>query len=118
MASHNDFGKEAEEMAAKYLSEHGYQVLHRNWKYSKYEIDIIATKNDWLKFIEVKSLRTDYKWYPEKAVTKKKFKDILRAADEFLCRNKQYKKIQFDVLAITQKFNGETEFYLIEDVYL
>ena len=104
-------------MAAKYLTDHGYQVLHRNWKYSRYEIDIIATKNDCLKIIEVKSLRTNYNWYPERAVTKTKFKDILRAADEFLYRNKQYKKIQFDVLAVTQRFNGDTEFYLIEDVY-
>jgi putative endonuclease len=118
MASHNDFGKEAEDLAAKYLVDQGYEILHRNWRYIKYEIDIIAKKDDWLKFVEVKALRTNANWYPEKGVTKKKFKDVLRAADEFLCRHEEFKKIQFDVLSITQRLNGETEFYLIEDVFI
>ncbi len=118
MASHNDFGKEAEELAANYLQQHGYEILHRNWRYSNYEIDIIAKKNDRLKFVEVKSLRTNYNWYPEKSVTKKKFRDVMRAADEFLYQYKEYKKVQFDVISVTQRFNGETEFYLIEDVFI
>ena len=118
MASHNDFGREAEEMAANYLVEHGYEILHRNWRYHNYEIDIIAKKNEWLKFVEVKALRSNSVCYPEKGVTKKKFKDLVRAADEFLYRHEEYKKIQFDVLAVTVAFQGQAEFYLIEDVFL
>ena len=32
MASHNELGKEGEQMAARWLKEHGYELLHRNWR--------------------------------------------------------------------------------------
>jgi len=55
MALHNEFGKEAEQMAVNYLVESGYEILHCNWRYSRYEIDIIAKKNELLRIIEVKA---------------------------------------------------------------
>jgi putative endonuclease len=118
MASHNDLGKEGEEMAAKWLVENGYTLLHRNWRYSHYEIDIIAVKNDKLHIIEVKARKGNHFGNPEDSVTKKKFKDLQRAADEFLFHNPGYKWLQYDVLAITLFGNKETEYFLLEDVYL
>jgi putative endonuclease len=118
MASHNDLGKEGEEMAAKWLVENGYTLLHRNWRYSHYEIDIIAVKNDKLHIIEVKARKGNQFGNPEDSVTRKKFKDLQRAADEFLFHNPGYKWLQYDVLAITLFGNKETEYFLLEDVYL
>jgi putative endonuclease len=118
MASHNDLGKEGEEMAAKWLVKNGYTLLHRNWRYSHYEIDIIAVKNNKLHIIEIKTRKSDYYGHPEDSVTKKKFKDLQRAADEFLFHNPGYKWLQYDVLAITMFENKETEYFLLEDVYL
>ena len=46
MASHNDFGKLAENKAADYLLEKGYVILERNFRYLKAEIDIITTIDD------------------------------------------------------------------------
>ena len=54
MAVHNQLGKKGEDMAEAYLLQIGYQVLHRNWRHSHYEIDIIAIKNEVLHFVEVK----------------------------------------------------------------
>lgn len=118
MASHNDLGKEGEEMAAKWLVEKGYTLLHRNWRYSHYEIDIIAVKNDKLHIIEVKARKGNHFGNPEDSVTKKKFKDLQRAADEFLFHNPGYKWLQYDVLAITLFGDKEAEYFLLEDVYL
>ena len=87
MASHNQLGKEAEQMAVNYLIQKGYEILHCNWRYSRYEIDIIAIKNELLRIIEVKSLKSSQLRYPEESVTEKKFKYLLRAADEFLFQN-------------------------------
>src|SRR5215475_15579927 len=100
MASHNDLGKEAEELAVNYLAKNGYEILHCNWRYWRYEIDIIAKKNDLLRIVEVKSLQSSAIRFPEQSVTKKKFKDLLKAADEFLSRHQQYRHIQFDILSI------------------
>jgi putative endonuclease len=118
MALHNALGKKGEEIAETYLIEKGYFILHRNWRHSHYEIDIIATKNDVLHFIEVK-IRSSKKYgLPEEAVTKTKFQRLLNAADEFLFQNLQYKHVQYDVLAICKYKNEPLSFFLIEDVYL
>ncbi|MDP4686956.1 MAG: YraN family protein, partial [Salibacteraceae bacterium] len=42
MASHNDLGKEGEQMAAAHLVKSGYKILEQNWHFGKEEIDIIA----------------------------------------------------------------------------
>ncbi|MFI5188074.1 MAG: YraN family protein [Chitinophagales bacterium] len=118
MASHNQLGKEAEQMAVNYLIENGYEILHCNWRHSHYEIDIIAKKNELLKIIEVKALKTTEVRYPEESVTKKKFKYLLKAADEFLFQNQQYRHVQFDILSITINPGKVPEFFLIEDVFL
>src|SRR6266404_5876480 len=118
MASHNQLGKEAEQMAVSYLVENGYEILYCNWRYSRYEIDIIAKKNELLRIIEVKSLKTSQLRYPEESVTKKKFKYLLKAADEFLFQNREYRHVQFDILSIIINPEKEPEFFLIEDVVL
>ncbi len=118
MAIHNQVGKDGEKLAAGYLLKKGYEILHRNWRYSFYEIDIIARKNNKLHIIEVKTLNETSAGFPEESVTKKKFKRLLNAADEFLYQHPEYRHVQYDILAITFKNNGEHEYFLIEDVYL
>jgi putative endonuclease len=117
-ASHNQLGKEAEEMAVTYLTKKGYEILHCNWRYSRYEIDIIATKNELLRIIEVKALKSSDVRQPEESVTKKKFRYLVRAADEFLFQNQQYRHVQFDILSIVLNREKEPEYFLIEDVFL
>lgn len=118
MAGHNELGKDAEQMAADWLKARGYEILHRNWRYKYYEIDIIAVKNKMLHIVEVKARSSTALGYPEDSVTKKKFKSLQRATDEFLFLNPGYKMIQYSILAITLFKDREPEFFLIEDVYL
>jgi putative endonuclease len=118
MALHNKLGKEAEEMAVNYLVKNGYEILHCNWRYSHYELDIVATKNGLLKIVEVKSLKSAAIRYPEQGVTNKKFKDLLKAADQFLFQHRQYSHVQFDILSIIVSQYRPPEFFLIEDVFL
>lgn len=118
MAEHNTFGTAGEDMAEKWLREKGYEILHRNWRHSHYEIDIIALKNNFLHIIEVKSRHDSPFGHPEDSVGKKKFKYLQRAADEFLFLNPGYKWIQYSILAITLFRNKDPEFFLIEDVFL
>ena len=118
MAQHITLGRQGEDMAAAFLLQEGYTLLHRNWRHSHYEIDIIALKNGILHFVEVKIRSSNHFGLPEEAVTKKKFQYLLHAADEFLYEHPQYRHVQFDVLAITVSKNKKPEFFLIEDVYL
>ncbi len=118
MALHNELGKEGEERAAQWLIAKGYIILHRNWRHSYHEIDIIASKGKFLHFIEVKARRASSLGNPEDSVTKKKFKHLQKAADEYLFRNPGHQWIQYDILSITVQKNGDADYFLIEDVFL
>ena len=118
MAHHNVTGNLGEDMAAKYLLEKGYTILHRNWRHKNWETDIIASKNATLHFIEVKTRRTTTFGHPEDDVSKKKMKNLMGAAEEFLILYPNWKLIQFDILSITIEKNKQPEFFLIEDVSL
>ncbi len=118
MAKHIQTGKEGELLAVDYFSEKGYNVLHRNWRHKHWEVDIIASKNGLLHFIEVKT-RTSLKFgYPEEKVGYKKLKYLIDASAEFLYLYPQWKRIQFDVLSLLIKKDGTVEYFLLEDVYL
>lgn len=118
MAQHQQTGNLGEAMAVNYLAAIGYCMLHQNWQYSHWEIDIIASKGGILHFIEVKTRRTKKFGHPEEAVSKKKIQNLINAAEEYLYRQPQWKRIQFDILSITMIKNEPVEYFLIEDVYL
>lgn len=118
MASHLEIGKEGEKLAEVYLVERGYTVLHRNWRYSRYEIDLVTTRNDLLRFIEVKFRSSTQYGQPEDAVNRKKIKDLMQAIDQFIYLNPQYNDFRLDVLSITQHSATSVDYFLIEDVYL
>ena len=118
MASHNETGKEGEELALGWLRKNGFEILHANWRYSRYEIDIIAKKDSLLHIIEIKSRNHFPGAHPEENVSKKKFRFLKSAAEEFLYQHPEYKDLRFDVLAITLHKFKEPEFFFIEDVFL
>lgn len=118
MAHHNNTGVLGERMAAKYLTEKGFTILHQNWRHSHWEVDLIASFNNVLHFIEVKTRRTQKFGFPEDDVTKKKIQNLINASEEYLFINPGWKLIQFDVLSITLLKNKEAEYFFIEDVYL
>jgi len=117
MAHHNETGKKGEQLAATWLQQRGYLILHINWRYTHCEIDIIASLNDTLHFIEVKTRQTETFGYPEESVSRKKMISLMNGAAEFLFQHPEWKKVQYDILAITQLKNQPTKYFLIEDVY-
>ncbi|HMU11186.1 MAG TPA: YraN family protein [Ferruginibacter sp.] len=118
MAQHNKTGNLGEAMAADHLREKGFSILHQNWRHSHWEVDIIASKDHILHFIEVKARRTKKFGHPEEAVSKKKIRNLINASEEYLYQQPQWKRIQFDILAITILRDEPVEYFLIEDVYL
>jgi len=118
MADHNTTGAAGETMALKYLTENGFIILHKNWRHSHWEVDIIACKEPVLHFIEVKTRRTKKFGHPEEAVSKKKIRNLINASEEFLYQYPQWQRIQFDILAITILKNEPVEYFFIEDVFL
>jgi|LJSS01.1.fsa_nt_gb putative endonuclease len=95
-------GIEAETIAAEYLERLGFRVVARNVHAGRLgEIDLIAYEGEVLVFVEVKARSSHRFGTPEEAVTPRKRRFLVRAAqvyraahglDEVPCR--------FDVVAI------------------
>ena len=54
------FGFRAEDKAAKFLEERGFEIVERNFHSKFGEIDIIARHGDILHFVEVKATNKNY----------------------------------------------------------
>ena len=117
MALHNELGRTGEQMAAEFLEGSGFTILFRNWRHSRYEIDIIAVKNSVLHFIEVKTRKSTQYGLPEADVDRKKLNSMINASEGFLSKFPRWTRIQYDVLSISITDNN-ANYFLIEDVYL
>lgn len=102
-----------EENAVRYLQNNGFQIIKRNYRCKVGEIDIIALKENILRFIEVKYRENDFYGNPLEAVNKRKQNKIRKTAAWFLNENMQYADMQcsFDVMAVMEQqityiFNG------------
>lgn len=116
MASHNDFGREAEQKAIEFLERSGYEIVKKNWRYRKAEIDVIAKKGNELIIVEVKARSSKEVMAPEEAVTASKIKLLILAVDQYVVENELDVEVRFDIISIL-KNEGEWEITHIEDAF-
>lgn len=110
-----DTGNFGENLAAAYLIQNGFDILTKNWRYKHLEIDIIASKEQKLHIVEVKTRSSVAYGHPEEFIKKKKFQFLKNAAAMYQFQNPGWKNIQFDVIAIT--LQPPIEILLLEDVF-
>lgn len=103
----NDYalGKLGEDIACAYLVRKGYTIVARNEKNLMGEIDIIATKDDVLVFVEVKARESTEFGLPQEAITPQKQYKIQKTATYYLKRKKLLDKVacRYDCVAIIAK---------------
>jgi putative endonuclease len=117
MAEHNELGKLGEDLAVQYLTDKGYEILERNWRNIHKEIDIIAKEGDDLVIVEVKARQTDEYGEPDIAVTKRKQRMLIAAANAYITRKGLDVETRFDIVSIVFK-DGEPVIEHIEDAFL
>jgi len=103
MAESHNLGKEGEDQATEHLKKAGYKILSRNWKWGKYEIDIIAENKDYIIFAEVKTRTADFQMHPTTAINSEKQRSIIWAAEGYLKKFNVDKESRFDVITIIKK---------------
>ena len=98
--THN-FGFYAEHFAMVYLWLKGYWILRHRYKYNGGDIDIIAKKNNYLVFIEVKS--SHFRMNSEKVLSDLQIDKIQDGAQFFLERNQKLSnlKCRYDFIEVT-----------------
>jgi putative endonuclease len=94
-------GARGERIAAEFLESQGYRVQSRNFRVKGGEADIIATKDDLLVVVEVKTRSMNRFGSPAQAVNERKARRVIRAGRTF-CRNKgiSLSGLRFDVVAV------------------
>lgn len=94
-------GKIGEGIAVLYLLLHFYRITERNFRAKTGEIDIIAKKDGYTIFVEVKYRKNISKGYPREAVNDFKQNQIKRTATVYLMKhNLMDSNIRFDVIEI------------------
>jgi putative endonuclease len=101
MAAHNDVGRAAEDHAAALLAARGWAVLHRNWRWHRKEIDIVARKGSVIAFVEVRARRTTAHGHPLETIGWRKRRDLELAAAAWIARHgPRHAEYRFDVITL------------------
>lgn len=106
MSKASELGRKGEELAVEHLKMIGYEILAINWFSHHLEIDIIAKDGDELVIVEVKARGSDSYEHPYEAVSNKKIRFLVNAAEAYILENDIRMDTRFDVISIV--FSGRT----------
>ncbi len=113
-------GTYGEDLAVKLLTEKGYTIIERNYRFGHGEIDIVAKENETLVFVEVKYRNNLEFGPPELAVTKAKQKQVRKIAELFIYDNDgkiDFEEARIDVIAILKLPNEDPQINHIENAF-
>lgn len=112
MKHHIETGKKGELLAVKFLENLGYTILHTNWRFRRFEVDIIAQMGQELVFVEVKTRNNISCGMPYESVDDRKRELLLQAAEAFLEVHQLELEVRFDIISILINNNN----YQIEHI--
>ena len=122
--SQKNIGELGEGVAVKFLKKKDYKILERNW-YNKTgkrlgEIDIIATKDEKLIFVEVKTRKIshDMQIIPEEQITQSKLQKLQRTAESYIKEHDLWDSgWQFDAISIYMQNKKVAKIEHIENIF-
>ncbi len=110
-------GDLGEDIASRYLERSGYEVVERNYRTRRGELDLVARRGDTLIIVEVKLRRGTAYGDPLEAVTPRKQQTIRLMAEEYLSeRDPSFEDLRFDVVGILL-LAGRPEISHVEDAF-
>ncbi len=100
-------GRIGEEVAVLFLKLNGYEIIGRNIRTRRSELDIVARKGGCLVFVEVKLRGSDGISEPKECLDRRKRGHLTRGALLFLQRYPEelYHSVRIDVIAVTRSRN-------------
>lgn len=117
MEKRKDIGKNGESEARLFLEKKGYRILHTNWHFHHYELDIVAQLGEELVIVEVKTRSKNYLLEPEESVDTKKIRRIVAAADAYVRYFNIDLPVRFDIVTLLKDGKGYYIREHIEDAF-
>jgi putative endonuclease len=106
-------GNIGENMAAQFLAEKGFEIVARNYRFKRAEIDLIVRRDNWLLFVEVKTRSSNAFGEPEDFVGDLKIRNLFDAAEEYIFKIDWKGHIRFDLVSV--KLGAKVEIRHFED---
>jgi putative endonuclease len=104
MLNKQDLGKLGEKLAVKYLKGEDYQIIEQNYRCRFGEIDVIAYKDNYLIFVEVKTKQNENFGSPQEEVDFHKQRKLEQLALYYISQHSEWKvDFRFDVIGILYK---------------
>lgn len=114
---HHDTGQIGEAIAEGYLIKEGFRIERVGYRYKRAEIDLIASKDDCLYFVEVKTRRGFDHGHPSLGVTDKKERLMARAASNYMYEVNHEWSFRFDIISILLYKDGNYDLEHLKDVF-
>lgn len=118
MAHKDEVGRRGEDCAAEYLVQSGYTLLERNWRCDRGEIDLIATRDGDIVFVEVKTRSGTGYGHPFEAITAAKLARLRRLAGAWCEQSARHaRRIRIDAIAVIARPGQEPVIEHLEGVF-
>lgn len=110
-------GEWGEEKAVAFLEQQGVEIVHRNWRYKRAEIDIIGKDSGVLVFIEVKTRAYSAFGQPEEMVDAVKQRLLIDAGMAYMRSVGHEWEIRFDIIGVLGEPDGPFEIRHVKDAF-
>lgn len=110
-------GRQGEALAAQFLIERGYVILARNWRYGRFEIDIVASIANWLVIVEVKTRSEGGCGEPEESLGYAQEQRLAEAAAAFQEANAPELEMRFDLITVQLSERGRKTIRHTEEAF-
>ena len=117
MAEHNKLGITGEQIAIEFLIENNFEILEKNWRYKRAEVDVIAKKDNWIIIVEVKTRSSGNFDSLADSINKTKIRMLTEAAEAYIMQNDLENEVRFDVISIIKNKTKHTIQYIENAFY-
>lgn len=101
MTARQQLGVEGEALACAHLERQGYQVIGRNVRVGRCELDLIATRGRLVVFCEVRTRRSDALLDPAETIDRGKVGRVRKAAAQWLSAQElRFDQVRFDAASV------------------
>jgi putative endonuclease len=101
MGARQQLGARGEQLVADRLLAQGFEIVARNARVGRLELDIVAARAELVVFCEVRTLATSALYEPAESVRREKIARVRRAAAQWLAaQSLRFAEIRFDVASV------------------
>lgn len=116
MLNRQYLGIKGESTARDFLRRHGYQIRASGWRFKRLEIDIIASYEDVLVFVEVKTRMFNPFGLPDDGLSRSQIGNICRAARAYMENENWDGYWQFDLISVEWRGDGNYTLRHLKDL--